>query len=88
MALAFRRYKGVGTRVDWGEAALHYKHAAQLAVRTLTPRGGGGAGEGALRTVTRAARVRLVDYGEEASLAEELLADARVVAAVQACPKI
>jgi hypothetical protein len=57
MALAFRLYKGLGTRVDWGEAALHYKHAAQLAVRcTVTPRvgekGGGGARHG-----TRAARV-------------------------------
>ena len=83
MALAFRLYKGLGTRVDWGEAALHYKHAAQLAVQGVTPQGGGG---GALHT--HAARVRLVDYGEEASLAEELLADARVVAAVQVCPKI
>jgi hypothetical protein len=35
MALAFRQWHGLGTRVDVGSAALHYKYAALTAMRTV-----------------------------------------------------
>ena len=37
LALAFRLWHGLGTPMDVGSAALHYKYAAELAMRTVDP---------------------------------------------------
>ena len=83
MALGFRLWKGIGVAADVGAAALHYKYAAQLSMRSVDPIGGGGGDVVGGQRRRGGGSSRLFEAAEQERVRDDSLGDYRAVAAAQ-----